>query len=93
MNYEEGSEHSHTVDRFVEGIGEFLPVDVPARDLGNESSSEYGPRVAVWRILETLAEFGTKVTFFATAEALQGNVQAANAIIKGGHEVCDHDLR
>ena len=34
VNYEEGSEHSHTLDRFVEGIGEFLPVDVPAQGLG-----------------------------------------------------------
>src|SRR5256712_92099 len=93
VNYEEGSEHSHTVDRFVEGVGEFLPIDLPARDIGNESAYEYGPRVAVWRILETLAKFGTKATFFATAGALQGNPQAAKAIIEGGHEVCDHGLR
>lgn len=93
VNYEEGSEHSHEVDRIVEGIGEFLPVDVPTRDIGNESVYEYGPRVAVWRILETFAKFGTKATFFATAEALQRNVEAAKAIVKSGHEVCDHGLR
>ena len=55
VNYEEGSEHSQAVDRMVEGVGEFLPIDIRARDVGNESAYEYGPRVAVWRILETLA--------------------------------------
>ncbi len=93
VNYEEGSEHSHAVDRTIEGIGEFPPIDVPARDVGNESAYEYGPRVGIWRILETFRKFKTKATFFATAEALQGNTEAARAIIEGGHEVCDHGLR
>jgi len=93
VNYEEGSEHSQEVDRVVEGVGEFLPIDIPARDVGNESAYEYGPRVAVWRILDTLAKFGTRATFFATAEALQANAQAARAMVEGGHEICDHGLR
>ena len=93
VNYEEGSEHSHPVDRVVEGIGEFLPIDIPARDIGNESAYEYGPRVAVWRVLDTFAKYGTKATFFATAEALRGNPRAAKAIVEGGHEICDHGLR
>jgi len=93
VNYEEGSEHSQAVDRIVEGVGEFLPIDIPARDVGNESAYEYGPRVAVWRILETLAKFRTKATFFATAEALRANLQAAKAIVEAGHEICDHGLR
>lgn len=93
VNYEEGSEHSQPVDRIVEGIGEFLPIDIKARDIGNESAYEYGPRVAVWRILETFEKFRAKATFFATAEALRGNPQAAKAIVEGGHEICDHGLR
>jgi len=93
VNYEEGSEHSQAVDRMVEGVGEFLPIDIPARDLGNESAYEYGPRVAIWRILATLAKSRSKATFFATAEALRGNPEAARAIVEGGHEVCDHGLR
>ena len=93
VNYEEGSEHSHDVDGIVEGIGEFMPVDIPARDVGNESAYEYGPRVAIWRILETFRNYGVKATFFATATALQANVEAAKAIIEGGHEICDHGLR
>ena len=93
VNYEEGSEHSYAVDRMVEGIGEFLPVDVKARDIGNESSYEYGPRVGIWRILDTFRKFKVKATFFATAEALQGNPLAAKAMVEGGHEICDHGLR
>jgi peptidoglycan/xylan/chitin deacetylase (PgdA/CDA1 family) len=93
VNYEEGSEHSHEVDGIVEGVGEFLPIDIPARDVGNESSYEYGPRVAVWRILDTFKRFKTKATFFATAEALGVNPSAARAIVDEGHEVCDHGLR
>ncbi len=93
VNYEEGSEHSYPVDRMVEGVGEFLPTDAKARDIGNESAYEYGPRVAIWRILDTFAKFGTKATFYATAEALVGNTQAAKAMVEGGHEVCDHGLR
>jgi allantoinase len=93
INYEEGSEHSYPVDRMVEGVGEFLPVDVRARDVGNESAYEYGSRVAIWRVLDTFSKYGEKATFFATAEALQGNPQAAKAIVEGGHEVCDHGLR
>jgi allantoinase len=93
VNYEEGSEHSQAVDRIVEGVGEFLPIDIPARDVGNESAYEYGPRVAIWRILETLAKYRTKATFFATAEALRGNLEAARAMVEGGHEICDHGLR
>jgi allantoinase len=91
VNFEEGSEHSHPVDGMVEGIGEFLPIDVPARDVGNESSYEYGSRVGVWRILDALKEARAKGTFFATA--LQMNPGAARAIVGQGHEVCDHGLR
>src|SRR5690349_6316412 len=93
VNYEEGTEHSQPVDHIVEGIGEFPPIDIPARDVGNESAYEYGPRVAVWTILDTLAKFRVKASFFATAEALRGNPQATKAIVEAGHEICDHGLR
>jgi allantoinase len=93
VNFEEGSEHSVPVDGIVEGIGEFLPVDRRVRDVGNESAYEYGPRVGIWRILETFRRSGVRATFYATAEALKANPEAARAIIDGGHEVCDHGLR
>jgi peptidoglycan/xylan/chitin deacetylase (PgdA/CDA1 family) len=92
INLEEGSEHSAATDGIVEGVGEFLPPDVKVRDLGNESAYDYGPRVGVWRILETLKKYDAKATFFATALALRGNKPATDAIVKAGHEVCDHGL-
>ncbi|MGD0638550.1 MAG: polysaccharide deacetylase family protein [Nitrososphaerales archaeon] len=92
VNFEEGSEHSVSTDGIVEGIGEFLPVDQRIRDIGNESAYEYGSRVGVWRILETLKKYDAKATFFATALALGANKQATDAIVKAGHEVCDHGL-
>jgi allantoinase len=93
VNYEEGSEHSFAVDKTIEGIGEFLPVDVPVRDPGNESIYEYGPRVAVWRVLSTFKKYEVNATFFATALALKANPLAARAIVDQGHEICDHGLR
>lgn len=93
INYEEGTEHSAATDGMVEGVGEFLPVDLPIRDVTNESAYEYGPRVGVWRILSTLKKYEVRATFFAIAETLEANKAAADAIVKAGHEVCDHGLR
>ncbi|HYC26457.1 MAG TPA: polysaccharide deacetylase family protein [Nitrososphaerales archaeon] len=93
VNYEEGSEHSHPIDGVVEGIGEFLPVDMPLRDVGNESSYEYGSRVAIWRVLDTFRRYQAHATFYATAKALEANPLAAKAIVEDGHEFCDHGLR
>jgi len=92
VNFEEGSEHSVVTDGLVESVGEFPPVDVRTQDVGNESVYEYGSRVGVWRILSVLREYGFKATFFATARALELNKFAAEAIVKGGHEICDHGL-
>jgi len=92
VNFEEGSEHSVATDGIVEGIGEFLPVDIKVRDVGNESIYEYGSRVGVWRILSTFKKQEVRATFFATATALQGNKPATDAIVKAGHEICDHGL-
>ncbi len=92
VNFEEGSEHSVATDGIVESIGEFLPVDTKIRDVGNESAYEYGSRVGVWRILETFKKHEARATFFATAQALAANRPATDAIVKAGHEVCDHGL-
>ena len=92
VNFEEGSEHSFATDGLVEGIGEFLPVDVKMRDVGSESAYEYGSRVGVWRLLETFKKHEVRATFFATAMALSANRPATDAIVKAGHEICDHGL-
>jgi len=93
VNYEEGTEHSVETDGIIEGVGEFPPVDIPIRDVGNESAYEYGPRVGIWRLLETFRKYDFRATFFATAETLKENQVAAEAIVKAGHEICDHGLR
>jgi peptidoglycan/xylan/chitin deacetylase (PgdA/CDA1 family) len=90
FNYEEGSEHSVVTDDTVETIGEFGSVDIKVRDVGMESVYEYGQRVGIWRILNLLEKYDAKATFFATARSLDVNREAATAIIKGGHEICDH---
>jgi peptidoglycan/xylan/chitin deacetylase (PgdA/CDA1 family) len=92
VNFEEGSEHSAATDGMVEGTGEFLPVDTLVRDVGNESAFEYGSRVGVWRLLNTFKKHEVRATFFAVAQALQANKQATDAIVKAGHEICDHGL-
>lgn len=90
FNYEEGSEHSVETDCMIESIGEFGPVDIKVRDVGMESVYEYGQRVGIWRILDLLKKYRVRATFFATAKALQSNREAAQAIIEGSHEICDH---
>ncbi len=92
LNFEEGAEHSVATDGMIESVGEFLPVDLKVRDVGNESAYEYGPRVGIWRILETLKKYDARATFFATAMALRANKPATEAIVKAGHEIADHGL-
>lgn len=90
VNYEEGGEHSLATDGIVESIGEFGPVDTQARDVGMESVYEYAQRVGIWRILKLFREKKIKATFYAVAKALDLNRDAAKAIIRDGHEICDH---
>ena len=75
VNYEEGSENSILDgDPHGETMGESpSPVPLGQRDLANESFFEYGSRVGVWRILDTLDEFDVKSTFYACALALERN--------------------
>jgi hypothetical protein len=61
VNYEEGSERSHAMrDADQESMTEFGSYAFPAnvRNLAMESMYEYGSRVGVWRILESLRDAG-----------------------------------
>ena len=91
VNYEEGSEAS-ILDGDPAGE-EPSPVISGERDLANESFFEYGSRVGVWRILDTLDEFGIKATFFACALALERNPEVGPEVIRRGHEVMGHGYR
>jgi peptidoglycan/xylan/chitin deacetylase (PgdA/CDA1 family) len=93
--YEEGSEYSKPAgDTRNEGQGELdYRMDDAYRDLGVESTYEYGSRAGVWRLLRLLEEYGVRSTFFAAAVALELNPAVGEAIRAGGHEPCAHGWR
>lgn len=95
VNYEAGSErHIMYGDEAAETYGEFAAYGAPAkRDLAMDSIFEYGSRVGVWRLLRIFRKQGVKVTFFATAKALEMNPALAKAIVGEGHEICSHGYR
>lgn len=96
LNVEEGSEYSHALgDGRSEGPSELPGWKMPDefRDLNAESVYEFGSRVGVFRVLELFEQCGVQATMFATAVALEGNPAIAEAIRRGGHDVCSHGWR
>ena len=95
VNYEEGSEYSKPAgDERNEGQGEFdYVMDPRYRDLGVESTYEYGSRAGVWRLLRLFDEYEIKTTFFACGAALERNPDVGPALAKAGHEPCSHGWR
>ena len=95
MNYEEGSEYSKPAgDERNEGQGEFdYVMDPRYRDLGVESTYEYGSRAGIWRLLRLFDEYGVKTTFFACGAALERNPAVGRWLAQAGHEPCSHGWR
>lgn len=96
VNYEEGSERSHAMgDPDQESMTEWgnYPMPPEIRNLAMESMYEYGARVGIWRVLDTLDVAAVKSTFFACAIAFEQNLTVAKATIAAGHEVCSHGYR
>lgn len=96
VNYEEGSETSYPAgDGRNEGLGELpgSPMGLGYRDLAVESVYEYGSRSGIWRLLRLFDEFAVKVTFFASAVALERNPTVGHRIREAGHEACAHGWR
>jgi peptidoglycan/xylan/chitin deacetylase (PgdA/CDA1 family) len=96
VNYEEGSERSIAMrDPRQEAVTEWgayaLPPEI--RNLGMESTYEYGSRVGAWRIFEVLERHGVKATFFCCAVALEQNPDVAEAVSGYGHCVVGHGYR
>lgn len=74
VNYEEGSERSHAMrDADQESMTKFGGYAFPAnvRNLAMESMYEYGSRVGVRRILESLRDAGVPATFFGRKLSLR----------------------
>ena len=95
VSYEEGAEHSLLDgDSQGETAADFTsPIPINQRDLLIESFFEYGSRVGIWRILDLLEKHQVVASFFASALALERNLDAAKQIIARGHEVCGHGYR
>jgi len=95
VNYEAGGERAIGFgDAGAETFGEFPAYGPPPkRDLTIESIFEYETRVAIWRLLRVFDKHSIKTTFFATAKTLETNPEAANEIVKRGHEICSHGYR
>ena len=76
-------------------MGEFVypSMDSKTRDLGIESTFEYGSRVGTWRVLDLFDEFDAKATIFACGRALERNPLVARAFTARGHEVAGHGYR
>jgi peptidoglycan/xylan/chitin deacetylase (PgdA/CDA1 family) len=96
LNYEEGSELCvGDGDAQGERVGEFVypSMDADTRDMGIESTFEYGARVGTWRVLDLLDEFDAKATIFACGRALERNPLLARTFTERGHEVAGHGYR
>jgi allantoinase len=97
LNYEEGSEYSVADGdgRTELGLAEAPGGRVPSgrRDLAFETMYEFGSRVGVWRLFRLFAERGAPLTVFGCAVALERNPRVAEAIARGGYDVCCHGWR
>lgn len=93
LNYEEGAEQSLADgDPRNERLGEFVAprMEKGTRDLGIESTFEYGSRVGAWRVLRILEDFGVKGTIYACGRAVERNREIARAFAAAGHEMAGH---
>jgi peptidoglycan/xylan/chitin deacetylase (PgdA/CDA1 family)/mannose-6-phosphate isomerase-like protein (cupin superfamily) len=68
-----------------------FPSDI--RNLAMESMHEFGSRVGVWRILDSLRRHDVPSTFFACGVALEQAPEVARAAVEAGHEICSHGYR
>jgi peptidoglycan/xylan/chitin deacetylase (PgdA/CDA1 family) len=96
INWEEGSELSfwHGDRANPQGLLETPASTGPeVRDLGAESTFEYGSRAGVWRLARLFDEFHIPTTLFATGVALLRNEEFAAWVREGGHEPAGHGLR
>jgi len=93
INYEEGAEYSFPDDGRNETHGVSYTMPVGVRDLRLESMYEYGSRVGVWRVMRLFEEYDVKVTFFASAVAIERNPEVGALIREQGHEVAGHGWR
>jgi peptidoglycan/xylan/chitin deacetylase (PgdA/CDA1 family) len=93
LNYEEGAEQCiGDGDPEGERVGEFVypSMDSQTRDLGIESTFEYGARVGAWRVLDLFDAYNVKATIYACGRAVERNPAMARAFTARGHEPAAH---
>lgn len=94
VNYEEGAEYSiPDGDDHSESHGSSYSLPKGVRDLRSESTFEYGSRVGIWRVMRIFERAGIKITFFASARALERNTEVAALIREQDHEPAAHGWR
>lgn len=96
INYEEGSEPNPLDgDSDVEPLGELgaFPTRRGERQVMIESQYEYGSRVGIWRLIDTLDKHETPATIFACALALERNGPATKAMVRRNYDMVGHGYR
>ncbi len=97
LNYEEGAENSvlhgdPASETFLSDMINPAPI-VGARHMSMEQIYEYGSRAGVWRLLRLFQRYGTPVTVFGVAMAMERNRAAVDAMLESGHEIASHGWR
>jgi putative urate catabolism protein len=97
LNYEEGGEMSvlHGDDRSETFLSDMInpPAIQGARHMSMEQIYEYGARAGVWRLLRLFERYGTPVTVFGVAMAMERNPAVVEAFLQAGHEIASHGWR
>ncbi|WP_315835835.1 polysaccharide deacetylase family protein [Bradyrhizobium prioriisuperbiae] len=97
LNVEEGAEPSITDgDGATEtALTDAIAGEVPAgsRDFVAESLFEYGSRVGFWRLMRLFDERRIPITLNVCAQAVERNVEIADAIRSSDHDLCCHGER
>lgn len=97
LNYEEGSERN-VLDG--DDQSENYLADWPGltalkneRHLSSESLFEYGSRTGIWRLLFLFEKHQIPLTIFTTGLALERNLELAEKLKHGPHEIAGHGYR
>jgi len=94
VNLEEGAEKSFPMgDAQNDSLHELPNGLADQRDLAIESVYEYGARAGIWRLFRILDAAGVPATFFASAVALERNVEVGAKIRQRGDDIAGHGYR
>lgn len=70
-----------------------FPAYEGARNLLVESSFEYGPRVACWRLMRIFKKFDVRISVLGVVRGLQRYPDLLAAFVEEGHEIVSHGWR